>query len=73
MKNVMRRCINGAKDVIALIIISTYCITFIAVTVVPHLHFNEVMSRQFERIMIMVVSFYFGYHKSKKEESEGVD
>ncbi len=56
------------KDMIALIIIVTYCLGFLLTVIVPGIHFNELMGRQYERIMLMVVGFYFGSHSTGKKK-----
>ena len=37
---------------------------------VPDIQFNEVLSRSFERILLVVVSFYFGAKDSPKTNAE---
>ena len=48
------------QALLALIFSSAYCIAFLATILVPSIQFNEVLSRSFERILLVVVSFYFG-------------
>ncbi len=64
----IKNCISGPKDLIALVIIGTYCLAFILTAIIPGIHYDEVMSRQYERIMTLVVGFYFGSHTTKKDE-----
>ncbi len=48
------------QSLLALLFSASYCIAFIATVLVPDIQFNEVLSRSFERILLVVVSFYFG-------------
>ncbi len=64
MKRLISWC-GGPKDLIALILIVTYCVSFICTALIPGIHFDELMSRQYERLMLMVVGFYFGSHRDR--------
>ncbi len=48
------------QALLAILFSVSYCIAFIATVLVPNIQFNEVLSRSFERILLVVVSFYFG-------------
>ncbi len=45
----------------------TYCLAFIATVIFPGIEFNEVLSRSFERILLVVVAYFFGSTKDKKQ------
>lgn len=66
MKTIIKALFPTSKDIIALIIVVIYCISFLLTAVIPGIEFNEIMSRQYERVLLMVVGFYFGSHQSKK-------
>ncbi len=48
------------QALLAVLFSVSYCVAFIATVFVPSIQFNEVLSRSFERILLVVVSFYFG-------------
>ncbi len=45
----------------------TYCTAFIATVIFPGIEFNEVLSRSFERILLVVVAYFFGSTKDKRQ------
>ncbi len=65
MKQWIKQQVATPKDIIALIIITAYAIAFLTTTLIPGVKFDELMGRQYERIMLMVVGFYFGSHRDK--------
>lgn len=67
MRKALVQWFAGPKDIIATILVTTYCLTYLLVTIVPGLEFNELMSRQFERIILIVVGFYFGSKEGNKK------
>ncbi len=56
MKRIIKGIFQTSKDVIALVIIATWCV---AIFLPEHL-VDEVTQRSFERIIMMVIGFYFG-------------
>lgn len=59
MRNKIRRLCASPKDVIALILIGSYCVSYLCTVLVPDIHFNEMLGRQFERLILVVVGYYF--------------
>lgn len=70
MKRIIQKWCSGPKDLLAIIIISTFCLSYLVILIAPGIEFNELMSRQYERIMIMVVSYYFGSHREKTRNTD---
>jgi hypothetical protein len=62
----VRSWLGGPKDLIAFMLIGSYSLAFLITVCVPEVVFNEVLGRQFERIILMVVGFYFGSHREKR-------
>lgn len=63
----MKHWFTGPKDIIAFMLVITYCLSFFLTLVVPYIQFNELMARQFERIILIVVGFYFGSKEANKK------
>lgn len=61
MKRIIKGIFQGPKDVIALVIIATWCIAIF----LPESLIDEVTQRSFERIIMMVIGFYFGSKSDK--------
>jgi hypothetical protein len=74
MKTLVKNWFAGPKDVIALIITLTYCVAFLLTALIPGIHFDAEMGGQYEHIMLMVISFYFGSKTAKETKvSPSVD
>ncbi len=69
MKNTLKKVCAGPKDIIALIIVISYCVVFICTALLADVHFNELLGRQFERLLLLVAGFYFGSHKDNDKSS----
>lgn len=67
MKRMMSQWLSGPKDVIAISLVFTYCITYAAVTMIPGIQMEPVISQQFKEIMLIVVSYYFGSKEGNKK------
>ncbi len=67
MKNTFKKICAGPKDIIALIIVISYCAVFICTALIADVHFNELLGRQFERLLLLVAGFYFGSHKDNSQ------
>ncbi len=60
MKNLIRHVVNEhTRDIIAIMVVGTWCIAVF----LPESLIDEVTQRAFERILLLVVGFYFGSHK----------
>lgn len=61
MKRIIRSAIVNSQDIIALIVVITWCISIF----LPELLVDEVTMRSFERIMLIIIGFYFGAHRGR--------
>ncbi len=73
MKTFFRSWVTNARDIIALVIVCSYCLAFLITVCVPGIVFNELMGRQYERIMILVVGYFFGssHANQNKRSTDG--
>ncbi len=61
----MHKYCKNAKDVVALIMVVSYSLSFLLTALIPNIEFNEIMGRHFKEMLMMVIGFYFGSHKEK--------
>ncbi len=64
MKRIWNFVYKHTKDLIALMVIFTWCVAVF----LPESLIDEVTQRSFERIILMVIGFYFGSNVNRKEE-----
>lgn len=57
---------HHAKDIIAYMVTLTWCVSIF----LPETLIDEVTQRSFERIMLMILGFYFGSHRESKRQSD---
>ena len=58
-KIIISKWCQGPKDLLALLVTITWCISIF----LPEMLIDEVTQRSFERILLMIIGFYFGSHK----------
>lgn len=63
MKRIIRQAFTTSKDIIAVIVVVTWCISIF----LPETLVDEITIRSFERIMLIIIGFYFGAHREKPE------
>ncbi len=66
MKTALKEIFATPKDAIALIVILSWCIAIF----LPESLVDEVTQRSFERIIMMVIGFYFGSHQNKPKPGD---
>lgn len=65
MKRILRSALVNSQDIIALIVVVTWCISIF----LPELLVDEVTMRSFERIMLIIIGFYFGAHRGRRNDN----
>ncbi len=66
MKTALKEIFATPKDAIALIVILSWCIAIF----LPEYLVDEITQRSFERIIMMVIGFYFGSHTQKPKPGD---
>jgi hypothetical protein len=54
------------KEILAFLVVFTWCVSIF----LPESLVDEVTQRSFERILLMIVGFYFGAHQKKPHTME---
>lgn len=66
MKRLIKGWCSGPKDLLAIMVVFTWCVAVF----LPENLIDEVTQRSFERILLIIVSYFFGSH-SRGGRSDG--